>query len=152
MSFVQSLPSILVKMRDVWSKYGAIVAAVVLSFLTLGVFAMARDKGPESTVRRFHANLVAGDETAVLREMADGERVSGRDLRAMVKFALGQGAKIQLGRVYTEGRLSYVDVVYVDDRNQVIGALRYVVKKDEYRWQIDAGETNALRRQMFDFS
>lgn len=140
------------RMRDFLRRYGSVGAALVLSLLTLGVFALARDKGPESTVRRFHVAVAEGDSSAVMRLMTDGERVSGRELRAIVSSLVSQGARVQLGRVQIDGRLAYVDVAYLNARNQVVWALRYVVKKDDLRWQIDAGETNALRRQMFEFS
>lgn len=139
-------------MRDFLTKYGSVASALVLTVLTLSVFALSRDRGPESTVIRFHRAIFEGDESAVIRELTDPQNEAGKQLRSEIKKVLGLGAQVQLGRVYTEGRLSYVDVVYVVNGNQMVAALRYVVKKNDLRWQIDAGETNALRRQMFEFS
>ena len=133
-------------------KYGTAASAILLSVLTLAVFALSRDNGPESTVRRFHQAVASGDMIAVHKEMSDASRESGKALRQSVRNALAQGASVQLGKVYIDGRLAYVDVMYVMNGNQVVAILRYVVKKSDLRWQIDAGETNALRRQMFEFS
>lgn len=139
-------------MRDFLAKYGSVVSALILTVLTLAVFALSRDRGPESTVIRFHRAVYEGREASAIRELTDAQDEAGKQLRSDVKKVLDLGAQVQLGRVYTEGRLSYVDVVYVLNGNRMVAALRYVVKKNDLRWQIDAGETNALRRQMFEFS
>src|SRR5690606_14312620 len=104
------------------------------------VFALSRDRGPESTVRRFHQAIATGDMIAVHKEMRDASRESGKALRQFVNTAITNGATVQLGKVYIDGRLAYVDVVYVVNGNQVVSILRYVVRKTDLRWQIDAGE------------
>lgn len=130
----------------------SIIASLFLSVLTLSVFALSRDRGPESTVRRFHQALFEGDPIALLRTMVDGDKESGRYLRREVGRALARGVQIQLGRVTTEGRLAYVDVIYVTPGNQTVGAYRFVVKQVDSRWLIDAGATIRLQVQMYGFS
>lgn len=130
----------------------SVIASIALSVLTLSVFALSRDRGPESTVRRFHQALMDGDPIGLLRTMSDGDRESGRYLRTQVSQTLARGVQIQLGRVTTEGRLSYVDVLYVSPGNQTVGAYRFVVKNSDDRWLIDSGATIRLQVQMFGFS
>ncbi len=130
----------------------SVFSAIALSALTLSVFALSANRGPETTVRRFHQAILEGDSAEVLNLMVDGELETGRFLRLQISDALARGVQIQLGRVTTEGRLSYVDVVYVHSGNRIVGAIRLVVRKPENRWIIDAGSSLKLQAQMNDFS
>lgn len=132
-------------------KSQSLLAAIALSTLTLSVFALSANRGPESAVRRFHQALLEGDHAMVVNLMEDGEQESGRYLRLQIASALAQGVQIQLRRVTTEGRLSYVDVIYLSG-NRLVGAIRLVVRKPGNRWMINAGESLKLQAQMNDFS
>ncbi|MDI9636684.1 hypothetical protein QPK87_09710 [Kamptonema cortianum] len=119
----------------------ALVCAVLLSALTLSVFAYSIDSGPASTVRRYHVALFEGNRQNVAEIEFDGMERDSAILQRYVVELLRQSQSVQLGRVQKDGRVAYVDVTYALPRSGNISAIRFVVRKPNHRWRIHSRDT-----------
>ncbi|MCB0826335.1 MAG: hypothetical protein KDC26_09110 [Armatimonadetes bacterium] len=130
----------------------SVVSAGVLSVLTLATFAYSRDRGPESSVRRFHQAIVSRDlkelERVTVKDKSDALNYLVQSVDGMIQ----RSDAVVLDRVEQSGRDAYIDVKYRFPMNRGIFTLRYVVVLDGRRWKIDARQTLALREQMNAFS
>lgn len=133
-------------------KTASVVAATVLSVLTLSVFAASRGQGPESTVLLFHRAVAKPDAKLIQESLLNYHDPGDQVLVREVRNILSRSREVKLGKVYTQGRKSLVDVYYVIDRGPTAIVIRYVVEKPENKWKVNGAETLALRRQMMDFS
>lgn len=129
-------------------QFGSWLAAGCLAVLTLSVFWVSRDTGPESTVRRFHQSLLSGDAAGVSEVLMNGGDGAGTELASAVSFLLRQTSQVSLGRVRSSGRTATVDVVYVTRPSGGVVTVRYVVSKPGLRWRVDALGTLRLLRRM----
>ena len=53
------------------TKISSVVAAVLLSAVTLSTFYLLRNYGPESTIQRFHTAALAGDQAELTKLVAN---------------------------------------------------------------------------------
>lgn len=125
-------------------------SAVVLSFLTLAVFAYSKDQGPESAVRRYHQAVINRDLEAV-RKMETGDGQYGNELPRVVGQLTSESQSVSLGKVQKDGRRAYVDVIYTLSGQRGIMALRFVVDKPEMKWRVQSDETVRLLSRMSQF-
>ncbi|QYK52954.1 MAG: hypothetical protein KF824_11925 [Fimbriimonadaceae bacterium] len=139
--------SLLAKNEKRWTTYGA---AFALSLLTLAVFAYSKDTGPESAVKRYQQAIAEGDmDGAAHYEFSQG-RYSGV-LAAQIRDILRYSRRIQLGGVKKNGREAFVDVVYELPQPGNMMAIRFVVKKPDLKWKVDAEQTVRLLTRMQQF-
>jgi hypothetical protein len=122
------------------------VAAAVLATLTLTVFYVLQDYGPQSAVRRFYA-AVATDNNAALQQVVD-VRYDDPDVFYIKKFVLifvAKGIQPQLARIDRQGDTVRVAVVYHLPNRETI-AIVWIVDKKRHLWTINAALTaKALR-------
>lgn len=131
-------------------KYATYGSAVVLSLLTLVVFAYSKDQGPESAVRRYH-QAVLNQNPLELKKLETGSEANSRQLPIFVGQLFSQSESISLGRVQKNGRRAYVDVIYRLSNERGIMALRFVVDKPDLKWQVQSDETVRLLSRMSQF-
>lgn len=124
----------------------------MLSVLTLATFAYSRDRGPESSVRRFHQAIINRDIKELDRLTVKDDSEALNYLVQSVDGMIQRSDAVVLDRVEQSGRDAYIDVKYRFATSRGIFTLRYVVVLDENRWKIDARQTLALREQMNAFS
>lgn len=118
----------------------AVLASALLSLLTLGVFFLLQDYGPESAVRRFHQAALADNDRELQRVTDQSIRSSSvKQLREFVSGLLTSGAKIQIGRV--ERSPSQVLAEFRYYRRDGVYILIWYVKKTKSGWAVDAERT-----------
>ena len=117
------------------------VAAVLLAAVTLGVFSVLQDYGPESAIRRFHHAVQVGD----LNEL---QRVTKQDLRegspakltAWVSNIIHAGARYRLLRVERQPTEVYAALEYVLPNGESYPTV-WIVEKERTAgssWKVDA--------------
>lgn len=126
-----------------------LLAAVVLAALTLTVFWMLRDYGPESAIRRYHAAVMARDPGKLQQSaLQDIDSDANRILVASVNELLTSGARfrvLDVERTPTEVR-AIVEYVFPTRRIPML----WVVAKRQGLWRVDANQTVFnLRRRLF---
>jgi len=120
------------------------LAAFVLAAVTLGVFAVFHDYGPESAIRRFHLAVVNGDRAELQRVTEQPIDTPGpQALRRWVLQMHEAGAHYQLLRVERHPRAVYAAVVYSPPDGEPYGTV-WIVRKDDAFWKVDAAATADL--------
>ncbi|MCW5937010.1 MAG: hypothetical protein KIT11_06880 [Fimbriimonadaceae bacterium] len=124
-------------MRKVTTSTLSVVASVVLAVLTLGVFSIARDKGPASTVVRYLEAVARQDINAQADlTLQPADHPSTQNLRRMLTEALsvGDGAGVQVKSQRGREALVMVTIKY----RQGFFSLAFHLTKPRYSWKIDA--------------
>jgi len=144
-------------MRGLNRQQGSVIAATTISLLTVTVFAISRNQGPESAISHYHESLASfGDASALRKAMAGSSQstnlrlttVQSPDLPQTQSFhfeiyrLLRESRSIRIGHVQRLGRVALVDVAY----SSAFGVMtvRYALQKGQAGWSIDTAET--LRR------
>jgi hypothetical protein len=124
-------------------------AALALSFVTLSVFYVLQDYGPESAIRRFHRAVRIGDSNDLARvtEQPIGSPPV-QELIAWVNQMNFIGARYQLLRVERQPREVYAALAYVAPNNENYATV-WVVEKRGTSWKIDAARTATILRDKF---
>ncbi|RYG25512.1 hypothetical protein EON82_06870 [bacterium] len=121
-----------------------LVAAAVLAVVTLTVFGVFQNYGPESAVRRFHhavAHNDLGEMAQVVTQGVDSTAVT--QLVSIVKSALAKGSGYY--RILTSDRSERQVVMLA--RYEGARPIVWVVVKARDRWRVDPYLTlQALRR------
>ena len=126
------------------SKLALYATAAVLSLITLTVFFVLQDYGPESTVRRFHQATVSRDDTELRRVTAqDLDYPSVSYLRQSVYNAVVRNrASVRLGNVAREPGRAVAEVDYLSPFGSA--TILWVVVETKAGWKIDADQTLSL--------
>jgi len=150
-------------------RQSSLIAATVLSLLTVTVFAVSRNQGPESAIQRYHEALDNfADPTALNAafNLPDGQRPGTLDA---VRFAtvqdsqaretqafhseilrlLRESQSVRAGKVHRSGRIGLVDVVYASRFG--VMTVRYAMQKGRSGWLIDTAETLRRTRALMGF-
>ncbi len=135
-------------MRQTGSSWGSYVAAIILTALTLSVFAVSRDTGPESAVRQYLEACARGDRQGARAFITTDDEYGGY-LAAQIQAVMISSQAVRLGGVRKSGRTAFVDVVFHFPNG--ITAVRFVVVKPGMRWRIDSQETLVMLRRMREF-
>ncbi len=138
-------------MNATQKRKASIVASVALALLTLSVFWVARNKGPISTVMRFHdaigkSNLAAVTSLLVTNDSEPDANI----LEGFVFQKIQHGASIEVSKVVLNPpdnnmRYAWVYVTYHIGRNDSDTVL-FVLQKKGMSWFIDPSST--LRRTL----
>lgn len=139
-------------MADLGKRMTGWLAALLLSALTLSVFAVLQNYGPESAVRRFH-------EAAVNRNAEQLRRVSVRDLQDMptryltfrVDELIRSGTRIQIRRTIREPRRVLVEVRYFFPGGGQTSLWWHVERQPNGEWRVNARRTLELARMRLGF-
>lgn len=128
-----------------------IVAAVLLSVLTLTVFYRLQDYGPESALRKFHVASVNGDwRTLSQVTIANVPEDVLVDLQKSVSEIARAGGRYEMRQIVRTREKAQALVVYsLPFRGQEVPHI-WVVTKESGRWKVNPGETarQAWRRSL----
>lgn len=131
-------------MESVVKKNSSIIGAILLSLLTLSVFAAEQNMGPESSVRRFQAAVLSRDIAELQRCVVQPIGTpSVAELQAEITQLQSWGAVLQITRT-----TRFVDHVVVDAQYRTSTGdmvfLAYVLRRDGGRWKVDADQTRTF--------
>lgn len=123
----------------------SILSSVVLAAITLLVFYMLQDYGPESALRKFHEAIVQRD-AQTLNEVTMGGTQS-QDVREAVSaigsFLIQSGARYRLLRTDHRGRQVGAEVVYIFPSGQT-RTIYWIIVKSGNSWKVDPTATNRV--------
>ena len=119
----------------------SLVSSGILAVLTLSVFMASLNKGPVSSVTRFHQAL-ARDDRATLRAVSLGplDSPSMLALRQQILNRIGPQTKIEVARVDRKKGYAFVYVVYRSQNSQAVPWV-FATKRFESTWLVDAEYT-----------
>jgi hypothetical protein len=127
---------------------GSILAAVLLSTLTLGVFAIQANSGPENTVRRFHEGVLRNNPKEVAAFLVQPiEDYSSQVLVRRLQSLAQLGATMDVTRIVRQQNRAIVDVRYTLQNGQIITML-WVTQLDRGVWKVNAIDTLAIIEKM----
>ncbi len=124
----------------------AALSAVALTLLTLFVFWVLQDYGPESAIRRFHDAVLNGD-THVLAQVTQEDIRDPRvaHLAQAVTWLDQQGARSVILGMHREPKLVAAEVQYtLPDGGE--GRTWWIVVKIQRTWKVDASQTGQYFR------
>jgi len=118
----------------------------VLSLLTLSVFYVLQDYGPESAIRRFHDAVVRGDGIEL-------QRVTAEDIRSPSVILLARDVKnflvdgtYQLSRMERSQNQVQAAVVYRAKGSAELFPMIWIVEKRGSVWKVNADKTLTILR------
>lgn len=121
-------------------------AAATLSLLTLGVFYVLQDYGPESAIRRFH-------DAVLKRDPVELQRVTDEDVRSQsVQQLITQvgafmrSGSYQLLRMERSATQVQAAVVYRARGSRDVFPMIWVVEKRGGLWKVNADKTMTILR------
>lgn len=124
--------------RDQIVNYGA---AAVLALITLGVFAVLQDYGPESAIRRFHAAVMQDDPIELQSVTEQNVRTPAvRELAVQVRSFLSTGS-YQLLRMERSPAQVRAAVVYTSRTTHEQFPMIWIVEQRNHVWRVDANKT-----------
>lgn len=122
----------------------AIIAAGLVSVLTVSVFVRSQYSGPESAVLRYQLALVQNDAALIgslVLQGSDSERALYFHQSILVLIAASEVQRI-VG-VRHMGREAYVDMAYTSRQSGTI-LVRFFLSKPVDSWKIDAERTRGV--------
>jgi hypothetical protein len=128
-----------------------IFASVLLSLLTLSVFYVLQDFGPESAIRKFNQAILDGDRNA--EERASSQSLDGQEeqwLHTTVQRNLQAGGRLRLWQLdrHVDHPPSYVvaHVDYVFSNGSL--PFIFIVTYENHVWRVNPEATLAILRQL----
>lgn len=128
---------------------GSLLASALLAALTVSVFAVSQNRGPESAVTRFQESVVRQDSS-----MLEGSLLqppSHPDSQALVAYVL-QLRRLNPSVSYVNqtkrGIEGQVVALYTAPTGRPIAFVPFVVRKAGVSWRVDATATVRILRQM----
>ncbi len=123
-----------------------ILASVLLSFLTLSVFYVLQDFGPESAIRKYNQAILDGDYAMEARVSSQPiDSADGLRLHAFVLGLLRDGGRLRLWQLdrHVDQPPSYV-VAYVDYVTPT-GSVGFpiIVTYENHAWKVNESATVA---------
>jgi hypothetical protein len=131
---------------------GAPVPAILLAAITLAVFWILQDYGPESAIRRFHQAAITGDrDTLQGVSLHRIESPAVQELENDVRTLLRGGGAYRILRMDRGPRRVSAEVVYGRPGSPVVIPMIWFVDKPEGHrsWRVNAPAIIAFRRQVF---
>lgn len=129
-----------------------LISAALLSALTLGVFMVLREYGPESALRKFHRAAVNGNTRELARAVTPGSYPENLlSLASMVHSYARQGAQYQLKNVDRKERRVVAEVAYILPTRQMEPHMFWVVDKRPEGWRVNVNATADVRRMIYGF-
>ncbi len=123
------------------------VPAIALALLTLTVFWVLRDYGPESAIRRFHDAVLSNDAQAVAQVTDDDfNDPSVQRLINNVIFLGQRGATYRILGMQRETRRVAAEVQYNLPDGKA-GRTIWIVVKPRRTWKVEASETGQYFRR-----
>jgi len=127
----------------------SIVAAAILSILTLSVFAVQQNNGPESAVQRFHEGLQQGDARAVAAVSFQSlDDPSFTELGSRVTMLMRAGAQVQLVHIERKDNAAIVHVSYSLPKQRLVTYIPFAALRLRGAWMVDSRKTLELMREL----
>lgn len=124
-----------------------IIAAGLLSVLTVATFARSQHSGPESVVIRYHAALTEGDAaTVAVLILQEPQSPATRSLNGQMAALLRTTRGFKIASVSHSGREAKVEVLYESTTYGTV-LVRFSLVKPRDTWQVDADRTKGLVRR-----
>ena len=144
---VQFFSDIITDMPAMTKQNQSFLAAVLLSSLTIAVFAAARDSGPESALRRLNEAIKSGDRMAqgALFEEPHNDPFEGQ-LAGVMNAANQAGLHFKIGRIKLRGREAWVEAAYLDPGNSRFVPIQFALVKPDRRWLVSSHRTSDLNQ------
>ncbi|HLK16134.1 MAG TPA: hypothetical protein VKT78_15120 [Fimbriimonadaceae bacterium] len=121
-----------------------LLASILLALLTISVFYVLQDYGPESAVRKYNEGVLTGDLAAVNQISTQPVDPNDADwLRAYVQSFLRTGGRLRLMNMDRTPDRSVAYVEYVEPEPPSIQFL-FVVRKQNHIWRISPTETRRV--------
>jgi hypothetical protein len=123
------------------------VVSATLALVTLFVFGVLQDYGPEATIRRFHQAALEGNsrEVAYLSHRPSAIRGTGVTTSTVmaeaVRGLMGSDVRLQLYAVSRRSNRAAAVVTYLNARRQMEVALIWIVVRSDGVWRIDTDAT-----------
>ena len=126
------------------TKLISIIAAALLSGVTLSTFYLLRNYGPESAIQRFHAAALAGDQTEISKLTLRPDSPNVVELVAEVRKMARLGARPEVENAPRGPREVIVQIVY---RSAYAEETIFwdVAETKASRWLIDADRCTIRR-------
>jgi hypothetical protein len=125
-----------------------ILASVLLGLLTLSVFFVLQDYGPESAIRTYNEAVLNGDTAAMDQISTQGHDDPDAEwLRVYVNEFLRQGGRLRLDRMDRDmDRVPAIAIAEVEYVRPAPPAMpwRFVVRKSDHVWKVDPRATHLL--------
>jgi hypothetical protein len=121
-----------------------ILASVLLALLTLSVFYVLQDYGPESAIRKYNEAVLNGDSLALNAISSQPiDSPDGEWLQAQVHSFLAAGGRLRLETIRREPTTDLAEVEYVLPDPPAVPFL-FVVTKDNHVWKVNPSATHAV--------
>lgn len=134
-------------MRAPSRDFSSALASILLAALTITVFALAQNRGPQTAVQRFHEAIARRDEPALravtLPPTASDDAIA---LREYVASILQYRPNVQVVRVLSRGRRAVVQVVYTSPSLGIV-TIPFSLSKPQAIWLVDSYQTTGLMRR-----
>lgn len=129
----------LMTMRDEFSKRAGLSASAILATLTILIFVVLQNYGPESVVRRFHRAAVADDLSSLAQTvLGDPTEAATVALKETVRGLAQSGYRYEFQRLERLDRRVFAYVSYHPPRPGPELIIRWVVDKPRRRWEINS--------------
>lgn len=131
------------------NRFFSIVSALLLSVVTLAVFGLLQDHGPESALRKFHVAAVNRDQKGLLDVIdVNTDPNFVMQLQQNVYTVARMGGRYEMRQIMRGQGTAIALVIYsIPRRNQEIAQM-WALKRERGKWRIDA---DATRQHMFAF-
>ncbi len=124
-------------------------AAILLTGLTVAVFAVSRDSGPESALLRLNAAMKSGDRLAQSNSFAEiSTDAAVHQIQGVMGAANDAGLQFKIGRIKLRGRESVVEAAYIDPATSRFITIQFALVKPARKWLVSAYRTSDLNREM----
>ncbi|MHB8637506.1 MAG: hypothetical protein ACYC96_13640 [Fimbriimonadaceae bacterium] len=125
-----------------------VLASILLALLTISVFYVLQDYGPESAIRKYNEAVQQGDVVALDQISAQpGETLDGQWLAAKVRDLLAAGGRLRLDTMDRQPTTDLAGVEYVLPGQQPVPFL-FVVTKENHAWKVNPEATRKVFNQV----
>ena len=129
------------------SQTSGVIVAIALSMLTLSVFGLQQNAGPQSTLNKFHQAVIRNSEPEIMSLIVQPmDANAARTLVLKLWSANQQGAQMRIGRTVIERRRAFVSVIY-QYPNGLTEETVWVLNRSRGGWKVNPFETLALFQQ-----
>ena len=119
-----------------------LVAALLLALLTVAVFWVLQDYGPESALRKFHRAAVNHNRRELLETVAPNSyRQNVEALAYTVDSYARSGARYQLKNVERENKRVWAEVAYLFPNRPIEFHIFWEVEKVPGGWKVNVNDT-----------
>jgi hypothetical protein len=136
-------------MSDRTRQAGSLLASALLAVLTVSVFAVSQNRGPESAVTRFEESVVRQDAQMLEGSLLQPpEHPDSQFLVAYVLRLRRLNPSVRYVNQTKRGIQGQVVALYTAPTGRPMAFVPFVLRKVGASWRVDATETVRILRQM----